>query len=300
MDSDEELAAQRIGSSVGSWKLERLLGIGGMASVFVGRRDDGVTAAVKLLHSYWAEFAEVKQRFLLEGPIGSSLGLVAPLCVGLPQVFEAGQTPDGTAYLAMELLVGETLEQRILRQGPVPVGQALWMAQQVADVLVVAHAHGIIHRDLKPENIVLVQDGPLKLLDFGVARILGGLPDGAPMPARSRTKTGTVIGSAHYMAPEQALGKVRDIDARTDVFGLGATLYHALVGVPLHHGLNDAALLIAAATQPAPSIAVAAPQLPPAVVAIVDRCLQKERDARYPDAATLRRDLAALRQAPRA
>jgi serine/threonine-protein kinase len=177
-----------------------------------------------------------------------------------------------------------------------PPGQAIWMALAVLDVLVVAHSHGIIHRDIKPENIVLLHSGALKLLDFGVARILGGLPDGMPLPEKARTRTGTVIGSAHYMAPEQALGKVREIDGRTDLYGLGATLFHALSGKQLYGGLTDAALLIAAATRDAPSLATVAPGLPTLLVSVVDRCLRKERADRYPDAATLRADLVAVKR----
>jgi eukaryotic-like serine/threonine-protein kinase len=297
MDEDEELARRRLGATVGVWRLERLLGVGGMSSVFAGRRSDGVVAAVKLLHPYWAEIEEVRQRFLLEGPIGSSLALVAPLCQGLPQVYEAGRTPDGTVYLAMEYCDGRTLFDRLAQEGPMSPGQAIWMALAVLDVLVVAHSHGIIHRDIKPENIVLLHSGALKLLDFGVARILGGLPDGAALPEKARTRTGTVIGSAHYMAPEQALGKVREIDGRTDLYGLGATLFHALSGKQLYGGLTDAGLLIAAATREAPSLATVAPTVPTLLVSVVDRCLRKEKADRYPDAATLRADLVSVRRA---
>lgn len=297
MDPDEKLALQRLGTMAGVWKLERVLGVGGMASVFVGRRSDGATAAVKVLHSYWAEYQEVRQRFLMEGPIGSSLALVAPLCQGLPQVYEAGLAPDGTAYLAMELLDGETLWSRITREGRIAPGPAIWMAREVLDVLVVAHTHGIVHRDLKPENIVLLKSGSLKLLDFGVARILGGLPDGVPLPERTRTKTGSVIGSAHYMAPEQAIGRVRDIDGRTDIYGLGATMFHMLSGSPLHVGLSDASLLIAAATDRAPSLLSVAPHVPGLVAAVVDRALAPKREDRFQDAAEMRKQLLAARSA---
>jgi serine/threonine-protein kinase len=297
MDAEEELARARVGTTMGAFRLERLLGVGSMASVYVARRADGVEAAVKLLHPWWAEVAEVRQRFLLEGPIGAALALVAPLCQGLPEVYESGRLPDGTVYLAMEYLDGRTLLDRLLAEGPLPVGQAIWVALAVLDVLVVAHQHGVVHRDIKPENIVLLRAGGLKLLDFGVARVGGALPDGVALPERARTRTGTIIGSAHYMAPEQALGKVREIDGRTDLYGLGATLYHALSGQPLHQGLSDAAGLIAAATKEVPSLASVAPALPGLLVSIVDRCLRKEKAHRYQDAQTLKNDLLALRRA---
>ncbi len=295
LDEDEALAQRRIGTHVGAWKLERLLGIGGMASVFVGRRTDGVAAAVKLLHPYWAEYRDVRQRFLREGPIGSALAAVGPLCQGLPTVFESGEASDGSVYLAMELLEGQTLLDRLVMAGAMPVGQALWIAQQVLDVLVIAHEHQIIHRDLKPENVFLVNGGGVKVLDFGVARVASALPDGGFLPESTRTKTGAVMGSARYMAPEQALGHVSEIDARTDIFGLGATLFHALSGRTLHMEISDGSALIAAATKDAPPLQSVAAHVPPALCAVVDRAVRRDKAERYQDARSMRRDVAAIR-----
>jgi len=275
------------------WHLERLVGIGGMSSVYVGKRPDGAVAAVKLLHAFLAQHEEVKMRFLREGPIGSALAAVGPLCEGLPQVWESGVADDGTSFMAMEFLEGQTVHD-FIDQGPLPAGQALWVAQHTLDVLIVAHAHGIIHRDIKPENLLVTADGRLKVLDFGVARVMEALPDGTVLPDKTRTKTGTVIGSAQYMPPEQALGKVRDIDGRTDLFGLGATIFHALAGRPIHDGLIDAGLLIAAATKQAPSLASVAPSVPPLLSAVVDRSLLLDKTKRYPDARTMRGDVAAI------
>jgi serine/threonine-protein kinase len=295
VDTDEALAEKRIGTWLGAWKLERLLGIGGMASVFVGRRGDGVVAAVKLLHPYYSEYRDVRQRFLREGPIGSALAAVGPLCQGLPNVFESGETPDGSVYLAMELLEGETLFDRLVREGAMPVGQALWIAQQVLDVLVIAHEHEIIHRDLKPENVFLVTGGGVKVLDFGVARVATALPDGGFLPDNTRTKTGSIVGSARYMSPEQALGRVSEIDARSDIFGLGATLFHALSGRTLHMEISDGSALIAAATKDAPPLESVAAHVPPALCAVVDRAVRRNKAERYPDARTMRREVAAIR-----
>jgi len=291
IDPDEELAAQRIGARVGTWQLERLLGIGGMASVFLGRRDDGAVAAVKILHAYLHGVEELRTRFLREGPIGAALTAVGPLCEGLPQILEAGVMEDGTAYLVMELLDGETVFDRLARMGSLPVGQVLWLAEQVLNVLVVAHAHGIIHRDLKPENLHLGNDGRLKVIDFGIARVLEELPDGTVLPEKTRTKTGTAMGSCQYMAPEQAIGHVREIDGRTDLFALGATMFHLISGHSIHGDLIDASLLIAAATQQAPPLAHEARS----VAAVVDRALAFKKTQRYPDAAAMRADVKALR-----
>ncbi len=292
VDPDEELALQRIGTQIGTWTLERLLGIGGMASVFLGRRTDGTVAAVKLLHTYLQGIDELRNRFLREGPIGAALSAVGPLCQGLPQILESGLTDDGIAYLVMELLDGETVFERLNRMGSMPVGQVLWLAHQVLDVLVVAHEYGVIHRDLKPENLHLGNDGRLKVIDFGIARVLEELPDGTGvLPEKTRTKTGTAMGTCQYMAPEQAIGHVREIDGRTDLFSLGATMFHLISGQGIRGDLIDASLLIAAATQPPPLLATGAP----AVDAVVNRALVFEKTQRYPDALTMRRDIQALR-----
>jgi serine/threonine-protein kinase len=296
MMTDEDLAAQRIGTQIGSWTVERVLGIGGMASVFLGRRADGDVAAVKVLHAHLGQLEELRKRFLREGPIGSALAAVGPLCEGLPQVLESGVSEDGAVYMAMEVLQGETAFDRMARLGALPVDEVLALAHKVLDVLVVAHAHGIIHRDLKPENLHIGTDGRVKVLDFGIARVLEALPEGtAALPEKTATKTGALLGSCEYMAPEQALGVTHEIDGRTDLFGLGATMFRLLSGQCIHGDLADAALLIAAATEPAPPLASLAPAVPPAVCAVVDLALSFERTHRYPDAATMRQDVRALR-----
>jgi serine/threonine-protein kinase len=296
VDPDEELAAQRIGTQIGTWTLERVLGVGGMASVFLGRRADGYVAAVKTLHPHLSGIDEVRKRFLREGPIGSALAAVGPLCEGLPQVLESGVSEDGTPYLAMESFEGESFFDRMARMGTLPIGEVLGLAHKVLDVLVVAHAYGIVHRDLKPENLHLATDGRIKVLDFGVARVLEALPEGTgALPEKTRTKTGVALGSCEYMAPEQAMGITREIDGRCDVFGLGATMFRLLSGRCIHGDLEGMALLIAASTQKAPPLATVAPAMPPGVCAVVDRALVSVKAQRYPDAATMRFDVHALR-----
>jgi len=297
MVSDEELAAQRIGTQIGTWTVERVLGIGGMASVFLGRRADGYVAAIKLLHPHLAAMDEVRKRFVREGPIGSALAAVGPLCEGLPQVLESGVLEDGTAYMAMEVLEGETIFDRMCRKGGrLSVEEVLRIAHKVLDVLVVAHAYGIVHRDLKPENLHLGKDGRIKVLDFGIARVLEALPEGTgELPEKTATKTGMALGSCEYMAPEQAMGRVQEIDGRTDLFGLGATMFRLLAGRYIHGDLTDAPLLIAAATDQAPALATVAPDVPPLMCAVVDRALAFDKSQRYPDAATMRFDVYAMR-----
>jgi eukaryotic-like serine/threonine-protein kinase len=296
MMTDEELAEQRIGTQIGTWTVERVLGVGGMGSVFLGRRADGYVAAIKLLHPHLGEFGELRKRFLREGPIGSALAAVGPLCEGLPQVLESGVTSEGAAYLAMEVLEGETAFDRMARTGTMPVGQVVALSEKVLDVLVVAHAHGVVHRDLKPENLHLGNDGRIKVLDFGVARVLDAFLDGvADVPEKTATKTGVALGTSEYMAPEQAMGIVQEIDGRTDLFGLGATMFRLLAGRAIHGDLTDTRLLIAAATEKAPPLAAFAPSVPRSVCAVVDRALVFQKEHRYPDAKTMRSDIRALR-----
>jgi eukaryotic-like serine/threonine-protein kinase len=293
---DEEIAARRIGTQIGAWRVERLLGVGGMASVFFCRREDGFAAAIKLLHPYLSQIEELRKRFLREGPIGSALAAVGPLCEGLAQVLESGVTADGAAYLAMEVLEGETVFDRMARLGTLPVHEVLALADKVLDVLVVAHAHGVIHRDIKPENLHLGSDGRIKVLDFGIARVLDPIITGvAELPDKTATKTGVALGTSEYMAPEQAMGHIQEIDGRTDLFGLGATMFRLLAGRQVHGAVAEARLLIAAATEKAPRLAPLAPEVPPAVCAVVDRSLAFKKMQRYPDAVTMRADVRALR-----
>jgi serine/threonine protein kinase len=297
MEELEDLAAQRIGTTFGDWRIHRLLGFGAMASVYAATRSDGVAAALKVLHPHFSDVPTVQKRFLREGPLGRALATMAPLCDGIPQVIEAGVAEGGAAYLAMELLDGETVSERLARLGTLPVPEVLALADQVLSVLLMAHTYGIIHRDLKPENLHWGQDGRVKVLDFGIARVLDPLPDGvAVLPDKTATRAGMTLGTCHFMAPEQAAGLIVDIDGRTDLFGLGATLFELLSGRTIHPDLPGAQLLVAAATEPAPPLASVAVALPAGVCAVVDRALAFAKTERYPNAKVMRGDVRALRQ----
>ncbi|WP_438027697.1 serine/threonine-protein kinase [Sorangium sp. So ce233] len=294
--TEEELAEQRVGTRIGPWTVERVLGFGNMASVFYGRRADGCVAAIKVLHSELAGIDEVRKRFLREGPIGNALAAMAPRCEGLPRMLESGATDDGVVYMAMEVLEGETVFDRMVRHGTLPAGQVIVLAERVLDVLTVAHDHGIVHRDIKPENLHIDNDGRVRVLDFGLARILDPLFEHvAGVPEMTTTSTGVSIGTDDYMAPEQALGLIREIDGRTDLFGLGATMFRLLAGRTFHGEQDHARLLIAIATEKAPPLAQHAPTASPGLCAVVDRALAFLKQERYPDARTMRADLAAVR-----
>ncbi|AUX48155.1 protein kinase [Sorangium cellulosum] len=275
----------------GTWRIERVLGTGGMGSVLLGWAADGSQAALKVLHPELNAISEVRKRFLREGFIGNTFG-GADAVPGVVRVLGSGETPEGLAYLVMEVLQGETLFDRMARTGTMPPGEVLALADQVLETLAVAHARGVVHRDLKPENIHLGVDGRVRMLDFGIARVVDGLTG---LPEKTATKTGMIMGTATYMAPEQATGLIHDIDGRTDLFGLGATMFRLLSGRQVHGDVTEAMEVIAAATEPAPPLTSVAPGISPAVAAVVDRSLAFIKFHRYPNAETMRADVRAVR-----
>ncbi|MCC6558920.1 MAG: serine/threonine protein kinase, partial [Polyangiaceae bacterium] len=275
----------------GRWRIERVLGVGGMGSVLLGRDASGGQVALKVLHPALNANAEVRKRFLREGFIGDKLG-GSDAIPGVARMLGSGEAEDGVAYLAMEVLEGETLFDRMARVGVMPVAEVLGLAEQVLVALVAAHARGVVHRDLKPENIHLGVDGRVRMLDFGIARVLDGIEG---LPEKTATRTGMIIGTATYMAPEQATGLVQEIDGRTDLFGLGATMFRLLSGRPVHGDISEAIEVIAAATEAAPPLASVAPGVPPDVAAIVDLAVAFVKHHRYPNAEVMLADVRAAR-----
>ncbi len=253
-----------------------------MAAVYAADDPTGARAAVKLLHPEMGLRRETRERFIREAAAATSVGHP-----GAVTVLEQGQHGD-TIYLVMELLLGESLGERARRHGRLPVAEVLSILDQVLDVLAAAHAKGIIHRDLKPENLFLTADGRIKVLDFGLARCL------AASSKEFLTRTGMALGTLPYMAPEQALGRRDDVDARADLFSLGATAFRVLSGRRVHDAPSEAELLMAMASQPAPSLATVAPDVPADLCLIVDRSLAFAKEARYPDALTMQCDVRAV------
>jgi serine/threonine protein kinase len=288
LDEEAELAAQRLGQTVGGrWHLSRVLGVGGMAAVYAAHDESGKLAAIKILHPEMNVRREVRERFLREGYVANRIGHP-----GVVQALEHGDAGD-EAFLVMELLNGETLQARVKRHGKLPPGEVLDFTEQILDVLVSAHDKGVIHRDLKPDNLFVTAEGPIKILDFGLARLLDSVP------GDHKTKSGVALGTLPYMAPEQALGRRSEIDGRVDVFAVGATMFRVLSGRRVHIAESEAELLMAMASRPAPPLASIAPELPADLCAVVDLALAFSRDARYPDARTMLKDVRALRQGAR-
>jgi serine/threonine protein kinase len=283
----EEFIGQRIGQTVGErWVLKSVLGVGGMAAVYAAADSAGSEAAVKILHPEIGMRKELRDRFMREGTVANRIQHA-----GAVKVLEHGAVDDACVFLVMERLLGESLGERVSRAGTLPLPDLLDVLDQTLDVLAVAHAAGIIHRDLKPDNLFITDSGAVKVLDFGLARLLESAPGDV------RTRTGIAMGTLPYMAPEQALGQRSEIDARVDIFALGATAFRILSKRRIHEADSEAGMLIAMASKPAPALRSVAQHVPENVAAIVDVALAFNRDARYPDARTMQADVRAVQRA---
>ena len=266
------------GETFSHYRVIELLGAGGMGEVYKAedtrlRR----TVALKFLPLAMVQDRDAKERLVLEAQAASALDH-PNICT----IHEIDETPDGRLFLAMAYYEGETLRQRIAR-GPMPLDEALDIIAQIARGLAAAHDAGIIHRDIKPANIILTPRGGVKLLDFGVAKLLG---------QTALTRTGTTVGTIAYMPPEQIMG--RGADARSDVWALGVVLYEMLTGRLPFSGEHEVAILNAIATAtPAPLHDARADAA--ALEPIVTRALQKEPGARYASAGALLQDVEPLR-----
>jgi serine/threonine protein kinase len=276
--ADNQSRAQaRVGKVLkDKWRLDALLGIGGMAVVYSATHRNQKRVAIKVLLPELSGDAEIRSRFVREGYAANTIEHPGAL-----SVLDDDVTDEGLPFLVMELLDGETVDARWLRAGQrLELAEVLTIACAVLDVLVVAHAKGVVHRDIKPENLFLLRGGGLKVLDFGIARVL----EGARPAGRNETRAGTVMGTPAFMAPEQALAKWDEVDGRTDLWAVAATMFTLLSGTHVHEGANGNEQFVKSATQPARSIATAVKGLPRSVVALIDRALRFDRTARWPDA----------------
>jgi eukaryotic-like serine/threonine-protein kinase len=286
MSVDVKVATERAQARIGSvikdkWRLDRLLGVGGMACVYAATHRNKKRAAVKMLHREYSTDPAIRERFLREGYLANSVGHRGVVTVDDDDVAE-----DGAAFIVMELLDGETLEQRWRRkEHRLPLEEALAVADQVLDTLTAAHDQGVVHRDLKPENLFLTRDGVVKLLDFGIGRLkeLQGVP--------TTTLSGATMGTPAFMAPEQARGRWDDVDGQTDLWALGATLFTLLTGEYVHEGQTVQETLALAVTQPARPIRSLRPDLPERAAALIDRALAYDKTERFADARAMQAEV---------
>jgi len=279
---DPQLARARARLGVvlnGKWRLDALLGVGGMAAVYGATHRNGKRVAVKMLHQEFSNDEEVRTRFLQEGYAANAIQHD-----GAVSVLDDDVAPDGSAFLVMELLEGQTVEQRWESGGQrLPLRDVLSIVEPLLDVLAAAHAKAVVHRDIKPENLFVTKAGTLKVLDFGIAKVFEQRRE-----RTTSTRVGTVMGTPAYMAPEQALARWDEVDGRTDLWAVGATMFTLLSGRHVHDAQTSQEQMILSATTPAASIASVVPGLPAAVVSIIDRALAFDRAKRWPDASSMR------------
>jgi serine/threonine-protein kinase len=270
----------------GKWTIDARIGSGGMATVYAATHRNGHRAALKMLHTQLSRDESTRARFLREGYVANAVGHA-----GVAHVEDDGVTEDGCAFLVLELLEGETVEARRLRtDGKMALEEVLDVGDAALDALAAAHEKGIVHRDVKPENVFLTWDAQVKLLDFGLARMKAVQAEA--------TKTGVTIGTPEFMAPEQAQGKRDEVDALSDVWALGATLFTAITGQYVHDAVNLHEQLMASATKRARSIRALVPAVPAAIAVVIDRALELDKKDRWESAREMQRALRAAR-APR-
>jgi serine/threonine protein kinase len=296
MPGDDAAASLVMPVTIGSYDIERELGRGGMGAVYVGvHRVIGRRAAIKVLLPQVSQRADLVQRFVTEAKAATAIRHP-----GIVEVFDYGTGPDGSAYLVMEYLEGESLAARMKSHGRLAIPQAVAIARQIALALGAAHRAGIVHRDLKPDNVFLVPDPVdgrerIKLLDFGVAKLVDspesiGRHSSAIPGAPAQTVTGAILGTPQYMSPEQCEGS-RVVDHRTDQYSLGCTLFQMLCGRLPFVETGIGGLIGAHLHTPAPELREHCQAASPALAAIVARLLAKAPDGRFGSADELARAL---------
>lgn len=265
-----------IGIEIGSYRLISKIGEGGMGEVYVGehvllRRK----VAIKVLLKSLSADETVAKRFINEARTASTIGHR-----GIVQVIDFGRAPDGTAYMIMELLEGSSLTQRLRDKGALSIPEATNIIKQMADALAAAHVQKVVHRDLKPDNVFLVPDADapggerVKILDFGIAKQLD------PTVSGPHTKTGSVLGTPVYMAPEQCLARP-NIDHRADIYSLGCVFFQLVTGRPPFDFPGIGELISAHVYSPPPLPSSVVPTIPPSLDAIIVRMLAKKPEDRF-------------------
>jgi beta-lactam-binding protein with PASTA domain/tRNA A-37 threonylcarbamoyl transferase component Bud32 len=258
------------------YRLKRPLGSGGMADVYLAH-DDVLDrdVALKVMSSRYAQDEEFVERFRREAQ--SAAALSHPNIVS---IFDRGETEDGTYYIAMEYLSGGTLKDRILKRGALPARTAAAVALQIAGALGAAHRRGVVHRDIKPHNILITDSGDLKVTDFGIARAAS---------SSTMTKTGSILGTAHYISPEQAMGE--PVGPQSDLYSLGVVLYEMLTGELPYDADTPIGIAMKHVNGHLRPPVELDPSIPAGINAITMRLLEKDPNDRYASASELAKDL---------
>ncbi len=270
-----------IGSSVGNYRVVSKLGAGAMATVFLAEHPRiNKKVAIKVINQDLAASKEMVSRFMTEARAASQIGHDH-----IVDILDFGQSPEGENFMIMEYLEGQTISSRIRAAGKLDVMTVLHITMQIVDALQTAHAKGVIHRDLKPDNIYLIRRAGtadyVKILDFGLAKLLTGTEG-----QNHKTSSGSVLGTPHYMAPEQCEGKTT-IDGRADLYSVGCIMYQMLTGELPFPGEGFAEVLIKHLSEPPPMVRERLPQTPASVEKLILHCLAKSRDHRFQTAEEL-------------
>src|SRR5215510_8969514 len=277
----DDLDQSPVGRRIGPYRVMSLLGRGGMEEVFLAE-DTRLErkGALKILPGAFTQSPDRLRRFEREAKAASALNHPNILTI-----HEIGES-DGAHYIVSEFVEGETLRDQ-MRHGPLSLTAALDVARQVAGALAAAHAAGIVHRDIKPENVMARPDGLVKVLDFGLAKLTerpmampkAGGDSQSPAVARLSTEPGLVMGTAHYMSPEQVRGQ--KVDHRADIFSLGVMMYEMLAGRRPFEGLTTSDVMAAILTKEAEPLAELRSEAGPGLAQTVMRCLAKKREERF-------------------
>src|SRR5450432_454923 len=271
-----------VGQTIGNYRLTARLGEGGMGVVYLAEHPViGKKVALKAIHPELSRNAEVVSSFVTEAKSVNQIGHEH-----IVDIADFGTTPGGEFYFIMEYLQGESLADRLKREGHLDATKAMVIGAQIADALDSSHEHGIIHRDLKPENIFLVARGGskdfVKVLDFGLAKLTD-----TEEKVSHKTRAGSVMGTPYYMAPEQCEGKT-EIDHRADIYSLGVLMFEMLTGKVPFGGDGYGEIIVKHITMPPPSVRSLVPELTPELDLILFRALAKDRTQRFQTMAELR------------
>src|SRR6202158_1032256 len=286
----------KTGTRFGPYEILSAIGAGGMGEVYRAKdtRLDRIVA-IKVLPEAFAHDPERLSRFQREAKMLAALNHP-----NIATIYGLEQS-SGTSLLVMELVPGETLADRIKREGAVPVEESLTIAKQIAEALEAAHEKNIIHRDLKPANVKLTPEGNVKVLDFGLAKAFAGDAStedmsNSPTLSMAATMQGVILGTAAYMSPEQARGKA--VDKRTDIWAFGCVLFELLTGKQTFHGV-DITDILAAVVRAAPDSQALPAATPVKVRDLLWRCLQKDKAQRFRDAGDARIEIEDAIAAPK-
>jgi len=284
---DAQSGPMPAGHLISAYRIERLVGVGGMGWVYRARHElTARSVALKVLREDQLACDRSIDRMMREASILASVGHA-----GVPRFFECGLLDDGRPWIAMELVEGGSLMERMQQQGMIPADDVIDIVMSVAEVLAAAHARGVTHRDLKPDNIVLAPDDarfPVRVIDWGISHHLAGT---------RFTNMNEAIGTPTYMAPEQARGG--PTGGHCDVYGLGVVAYQALTGRAPFVGASSVDILVQHLNRPAPRLQPRCPDAPVGLVELVERMLAKPH-AERPTAEQISAQLATLRTARRA